>query len=82
MYARKEFRLGSQLSRKLSGMQRFLRWSFSHSIRSQHFGMRPAQALEEYWIERLLGAKAVMPDAQKLAHLLEQFGLAQSRLDR
>jgi len=26
------------------------------------------------------GAKAVMPEAQKLAHLLEQFGLAGPRL--
>jgi len=46
VHARKGFHLGSQLLQKLGGMQRFLRWSFSHSIRSQHFRMTPAQALE------------------------------------
>ena len=61
VYGRKGFHLGSQLSQKLRGMQRFLRWSFSHSIRSQHFGMTPAQALEEYWIERLLYSAAISP---------------------
>src|SRR6266487_5736287 len=91
VYGRKGFGLGSQLSQKLRGMQRFLRWSFSHSIRSQLFRMTPAQALEEYWIElRLdpvaispLGAQAVMLQPHHIAHLIEQFfRLAQGRLDR